>query len=189
MSEAGISYIDGLISRIDQVTVDFRLTFGSISPEALNQKPDPETWSIAQNMDHLIAINESYFPIFKDLKEGTFKPPFISKFGFLVSFFGNAILKSVRPENVKKNKTLSIWEPSTSQIDEDILNRFIEHQAILKEQIESLSEFSGKGMIISSPANRNFVYKLDTALDIIVTHEQRHFNQARSVLELITNDQ
>ena len=42
----------------------------------------------------------------------------------------------------------------------------------------------GKGVVISSPANKNIVYKLETALDIITTHEKRHFEQARRILVL-----
>ena len=39
-----------------------------------------------------------------------------------------------------------------------------------------------KGTVISSPANKNIVYKLENAFDIITTHEQRHLEQAREVL-------
>jgi hypothetical protein len=39
------------------------------------------------------------------------------------------------------------------------------------------------GTIISSPANKNIEYKLETAFDIIVAHEKRHLEQAREVLK------
>jgi hypothetical protein len=42
-----------------------------------------------------------------------------------------------------------------------------------------------KGTIISSPANKIIVYKLEIAFDIIVAHEKRHLEQAREVLQIL----
>jgi hypothetical protein len=50
--------------------------------------------------------------------------------------------------------------------------------------MEDDGEFVERDVVISSPANRNIVYKLKTAFDIIMSHEQRHFEQAKEVLNL-----
>jgi hypothetical protein len=42
-----------------------------------------------------------------------------------------------------------------------------------------------KGTVISSPANKYIVYKLETAFDIIVAHEERHLEQAKEVLSVL----
>jgi hypothetical protein len=47
--------------------------------------------------------------------------------------------------------------------------------------IQSSSKLLEYKTVISSPANRNIVYKLETAFDIIVAHEFRHFEQAKEV--------
>jgi len=51
--------------------------------------------------------------------------------------------------------------------------------------IAGCSDLLDKGTIISSPANKNIVYKLEMAFDIITTHEQRHFEQAKEVLAVL----
>ena len=159
--------------------------FSDLNSGQMNWKPDSETWSIAQNIDHLIVINESYFPIFDALDQDTYPLPFIAKIGFMVTFFGNAILKSVQPDRKRKIKTFPIWEPSTSEIQEGILSRFESHQVRLKKRMVDASHLVEKGVVISSPANRNIVYKLGKAFEIIIAHEQRHFEQAREVLQLM----
>ena len=53
----------------------------------------------------------------------------------------------------------------------------------LKERIISAESFLHSGVIISSPANKNIVYKLEQAFEIIVTHEERHLNQAIAIQE------
>ena len=175
-------------STLDEISRQSFSEFGSLTLEQLNWKPNANTWSIAQNLDHLIVINESYYPVLASLKMGTYKAPFIAKIGFVVSFLGKTLLNAVQPNRRKKMKTFPIWEPSTSHVIADILNRFQNHQNELAKKIEDAKEDVANGVVISSPANKNIVYKLETAFDIIVSHEQRHLEQAREVLQLIKNN-
>jgi len=172
---------------LDKITEQSFLLFGTLSEEQLNWKPDVKTWSIGQNLEHLIVVNETYYSVFKSLKQGTYKTPFISKIGFMVSFFGKTVLNAVKPDRKKKMKTFPIWEPGDGKVNTGILERFEKHQKELKQQMEGVKEFVAKGTIISSPANRNIVYTLETAFDIIVSHEQRHIEQAKEVFELLRN--
>jgi hypothetical protein len=127
------------------------------------------------------VINESYYPVIKSVREGTYKLPFIGKIGFMVNSMGKMILNAVEPTRKKKMKTFPIWEPTKSEISSDILAKFEKHQEELKKMISDSKDLVEKGAVISSPANKNIVYKLGTAFDIIVTHEQRHLEQAKEV--------
>ncbi len=169
-------------SKIDQLTADFNAEFGGLTADQLNWKPNPDTWSIAQNIDHLIIINRTYFPILSALREGKYKVPWIGSIGFIVSFLGKTVLKAVNPDRKKKMKTFPIWEPGVSTVSDAILSRFEQHQRELKHRIQTSEDFLDKNTVISSPGNRNIVYSLETAFDIIVTHEQRHLEQAKEVL-------
>lgn len=170
---------------IDKITGRFLNSFSILSEKELNWKPSPEVWSIAENIDHLITLNETYFPGFSELKKGTYQLPFIARFGFVVNFFGNMILKSVQPENKKKSKTFPIWEPKESSFSKDILNQFEQHQERLKKEIIVLEDKISENAVISSPANKNIVYRLETAFDILVAHEKRHYIQADKVYQLL----
>ena len=174
--------------QIEENTQNFVDTFGGLSMEQLNWKPNANTWSIAQNIEHLIVINKTYFPIIESIRNGKYKKPFIAKFGFIVAFFGKTILQAVQPDRKKKMKTFSIWEPSKSAIPKGILDRFKAHQSELQQIIENSRDLIEKGTIISSPANKNLVYKLETAFDIIVTHEQRHFQQSKETYQLMIKE-
>ena len=180
--------VENWTEQIEKNTQNFVEAFGDLSNEQLNWTPSSGTWSIAQNIDHLIHINKSYFPVIDSLRNGTYKKPFIGKIGFLTSFFGKTILKAVQPDRKKKMKTFSIWEPAKSEIPVGILDRFKSHQTELKNRIENSKDLVEKGTIISSPANKNIVYKLETAFDIIVTHEQRHFEQSKEVCEIMKRE-
>ncbi len=164
---------------IDLITSAFVKSFGSLDHESLNRKINPETWSIAQNIDHLIVINNTYYPIIEAVKSGTYTLPWHGRIAMISNFFGRILLKSVQPDRRKKMKTLPMWEPSKSEIPPGILHRFREEQDRLKKTIQGCSALLDQDTLICSPANRVIVYKLEKAFDIIVTHEKRHLAQAR----------
>ncbi|MCO5250438.1 MAG: DinB family protein [Candidatus Kapabacteria bacterium] len=174
-----------LKEQIDEITNDFNSKFANLTKDEWNWKPDSSVWSIAQNIDHLIVINSSYFPLISAIRKGSYQLPFVAKFGFIVNFFGKTILKAVQPDRRRKMKTFTIWEPTKSEIEDDILARFETHQSELKKIIEESTDLINRGAVISSPANKLIVYKLNTAFDIIVTHERRHLEQAKELLELM----
>ncbi len=163
-------------NEIDQLTKSFTEKFGNLTAEQLNWKPNAETWSIAQVIDHLIVINKTYFPIITAVRNGTYRLPFLARFSFITNFFGNFILNSVEPERKRKMKTFPIWQPQASTISGNIVSEFAKHQEELKKSITDCADLVAKGQVISSPANNIIVYKLEKAFEIIITHEKRHFN-------------
>ena len=170
-----------LTSELKKITDEYVAAFGGLSAEQLNSKPNPAVWSIAQVMEHVIQVNETYFPILDSLRKGTYKTPWTGKVGMLVNFFGKFIWESVEPLRKKKIKTFPIWDPSSSAVPGDIVQRFAAHQDKLITLIENSRDLVEKGTIISSPANKYIVYQLGVAFEIITTHEQRHLNQALEI--------
>ena len=174
-------------SRIDSVTTKALMTTRSLSADKLTWSPDDEQWSIAQILDHVIVLNSSYFPLFESLSNGQYKAPFIAKFRFLATFFGKFILKSVQPEEPRKTKTMDIWQPRGHTDTAGILDRFASHQQELLDHLKTMDGVVDGNTIINSPANRNIVYRLDTAIDIIITHEERHLLQIIEIAQSISN--
>ena len=171
---------------IDQVHANTELIqayFGDLDERSLNYKPHPNTWSIGQHIDHLLVINSSYFPTFDALLIGTYQTTWLAKIPFFTTWMGNFILKSVQPNNPKKIKTFPIWEPSTSKIPAGIVQTFVEHQKVLITYIQKLSNHLEASTIITSPANTKIVYRLPKAIEIIIAHEKRHIQQAKSLIK------
>jgi hypothetical protein len=173
-------------SHIDTITNIIESEFGELTNVQLNQKLNPQAWSIAQIIEHLIIINSTYFPIVDALNNGTYTIPFIGKITFIPTLLGKALLKSMKGNRSQKTKTFPIWEPSQSEIDADIITRFKQHQEELKSMIKQCEHHIKSHAIISSPANRYIVYPLSMAIDIIIAHEFRHIEQAKEVAKQIS---
>jgi uncharacterized damage-inducible protein DinB len=172
---------DSWLKQVDEVTNLFKNDFADLTEEQMNWKPSPDVWSIAQIIEHIAMTNLSYFPAIEQIKSGNYSLPVTSKISFLVKQFGNIIYKSVNRNNKKKVKTMSVWKPVSSKISGNIIGKFSEHQEELKNVIRSSEHLLERGTLISSPANRFIVYKLDRAFDIIVEHEFRHYGQAQQI--------
>jgi len=173
-------------THIDTNTKIIEGEFGELTDVHLNQKMNPQAWSIAQILEHLIIINSTYFPIVHALNNGTYTIPFIGKITFIPTLLGKALLKSMQGNRSQKTKTFPIWEPSQSEIDADIIIRFKQHQEELKSMIQQCEYHIKTHAIISSPANRYIVYPLSMAIDIIIAHECRHIEQMREVAKQIS---
>ncbi|MBS9525091.1 DinB family protein [Litoribacter alkaliphilus] len=173
------------VAEIDRITAKFEREFAEMSLEQIYWKPHPEVWSIGENIQHLIQLNSSYFPMFQELKDGKYQKPWSGNFSFIYNLIGNSIYKSVSDGRKKKIKTFASWEPKIGGTHQDIVQKFTKHQQELKSWITKLAPQFGKNVVINSPINKLLPYTLDKAMDIIVAHEDRHFQQALEVKEAI----
>lgn len=171
-------------SQLADLSVTFTEAFGHLTPEQLNWKPNTKTWSVGQILEHIILVNASYFDIPKQIEAGTYKYPFLARFAFFPRMMGNMIHKSVLPETQRKQPTMRMWEPAQSQVEPNILERFRGHQAELIQFIGENHELVEKGMLVCSPANKLIVYPIGKAFEIMISHEERHLQQAMRVMEM-----
>jgi hypothetical protein len=118
------------------------------------------------------------YAVFDTLENGTLKLPFVARIKSLPRFLGKFILNAVEPSRKRKIKTFAVWTPDSSMVPGDIIAQFLAHHDKLKSVLKEKKGLFGHGLIISSPANKFIVYSVDDAMEIILTHEERHLNQA-----------
>ena len=163
--------------RLDRVTHEVVQICDQHDPAALHVSPHPGAWTAAEVLEHIMAVNTSYFPLFDMLVSGTFRPPLMAKLPVLPGMFGRMILQSVHPANKRKTKTLPMWRPGKNVEISAIAKRFSDHQEELRGYLPRLSPLIDQHVIIHSPASNRIVYSLEHAIEIIVTHEERHLEQ------------
>ncbi|MEP7211604.1 MAG: DinB family protein [Acidobacteriota bacterium] len=173
--------VGGIISKLQKIDAEVRESFGSLSPEQINWRPSPDSWSIGQCLDHLIKSNEGFYGEFDKLAAGTRKNSFWETWSPLSKFAGSFLVKSLKADD-KKVKTIPTMTPP-SEIDAGIVDNFIRHNDELAGKVRSVANVDWQKTVVTSPFFGLMTYQLDTGLAAIIEHEKRHLRQAKRVLE------
>ena len=173
--------------RITELSWAFEQALNALPPSNFNWKPQPDVWSIAEIVDHLNRVNRSYFPAFERILAKKHQKPVLGYLPFLGNKVGDLILRSMsKPDRVK---TFATWEPADSLLDPRIIRDFHEIQHELSAYIQKLDPYFETNLMISSPINKWIVYPLDTAIPIILAHENRHLEQIKQRLTQLSHAQ
>ena len=153
--------IDGFIEKVEMIGGEISQTFGDLSNEQLNWKPDATSWSVGQCLDHLVVTNSEELP----------------------GFFGRMVVKLVDPDNVKKSKAPGVFKPAQSDVSPDVVNKYVKTSKKIVEIMKASERKEIDKMIITSPVSRVVTYSLEDTFKMVVFHDRRHFNQAKRVMK------
>ena len=177
------AYLDAVRKRArstrDRVVEDF----GALDPVALNWKPGPDRWSVAQCLQHLIASNEEYGETFEAIASGAYRPSAYTRIPLLPRLFGPLVRWSMTPGNRVKVPTTAALEPGASDLGADIVGRFSASVDAHLERIAALGHVDHRRTTVASPFAKFVCYSLEDAITISVVHLERHRLQAVRVTE------
>jgi hypothetical protein len=173
-----------LLAELREITEAARETFGRLSARQLNWQPAPEQWSVGQCSDHLIRTNRAIVPTLERVARGEHRMSRWERWSPLSSLFGRMLIKSLSPNSTRKIKAPRSVRPSSSEVDARIISTFAAQQAELAELISRAAQQAElRRTVVTSPLAKLVTYTLGDALRILVTHERRHFEQARRVTQ------
>ncbi|MBC7796230.1 MAG: DinB family protein [Pyrinomonadaceae bacterium] len=157
--------------------------FGDLTQIQLEWKPNAESWSVGQCFEHLIISNDFGFSAVKPILDKTQKRTLMMSVPFVSEFFGNLIFKAVQPEVTRKIKAPKAVRLKDEKVRPFVIKEFVESQNALVEMMENSRSFDLKKEKISSQLTDWITYNLFDTYKIVVSHGERHLNQARRVLQ------
>lgn len=174
--------LHALINQGETITESVISAFHDLNAIQLNWKPDAQSWSIAQCLDHLIVGNSAYFLTFQQIAESSYKPPFWARMSPFSGYFGKLMLDNFGAEVKKKYKAPPLFQPTQSEIQGTIVQDFIRHQQELLGLYGKMEQ-ADPNTVLASPALGLLTYPLRDTLKFLMGHELRHLGQAKRVLE------
>lgn len=175
--------LDALVEELGAVTSEAREVFGALTPAQLNWKPSAESWSVGQCFDHLINTNRTFFPEMERVAAGTFKSSLWARVSPFSGLIGRLVIGSLDPVKGRKTKAARVFEPTKSDVDADVLEKFATHQEELVRRMRATAGVDLSRTMVTSPVTAVATYSLLDAYRIVVGHERKHFEQARRVTE------
>jgi hypothetical protein len=144
----------------------------------LNWKPNNESWSIGQCIDHIVIADCLYFPQLEKIAEDKYKINFWEQWSPFSGLFGKMLVSQVGEIPKKKMIAPKVFTPSQSRVDRGIIERFYKHLDSLLEYISRCSQKDLDKIRVTSPVSKFITYSLRNAFLLLVQHEHRHINQA-----------
>lgn len=172
------SYLEDIIERIDLITRKVRGSFGFMTDEQLNWKAKRQSWSIAQNLDHIMKYNKGYFPVFIQIANGHKRIRKRERLPLVPDVWGTYYINALKPDARRKLKAHVTHKPSKAPYTSTILDDFIGHQSALIDIVRRLDIEDHEGMVVMSPTNPLAVFSLKDTCRVIALHEERHLKQA-----------
>ncbi|HEY4651720.1 MAG TPA: DinB family protein [Pontibacter sp.] len=158
--------------------------FSGLGNPALNYKPTPEAWSILECLEHLNRYSRYYnAALAKAIARntgGNFVP------GITYSWFGKKSLDMVRPQNGKKHKTVKHMNPANSQLSTATITELLQHLQDLQNLLQNAGTANLNKKAIPVEFFRLLKMRIGEILEFIVTHQERHLQQALRVKQQLT---
>ena len=155
--------------------------FGRLDERQLNWRADAARWSVAQCFDHLLNANREMFQEIDAAMDGS--RPGRCGSGYRccrASSGGSWSLRKNRRRHGSSRRRPQIV-PASSAIDPGIVERFVAGQHEAAARIRSLDPGAAARTIMVSPFVPFITYSVLDGCRLMVTHERRHFEQARRV--------
>jgi len=174
-------FIKAILQKGNDARQKVQSDFSNLSLQQLNWKPSPESWSIAQCLNHLVVSDSSYFSILEKITDGSYKMSFWRKYSPFSKIFGRILEDQLREQVGRKLKAPKKFLPAASEFKMEILDRYYKNLDDFSGLIARCGNIDLDKTIITSPAVSFVTYSLRDAMQFLMQHEHRHINQAARV--------
>lgn len=155
-----------------------------LSEEQLRWTSAPESWSIAQCLDHLAITTGKFEPYFTTaIKRGREKWAVAAPVAYRPTWLGGWLIRQLVPEATRKVPAPKAFKPSQSQAIENAVEKFLTQQDEFLRFVREAKGIDYNKTRLRSPVTPLMRYSLADAFVITVVHARRHLGQARRMRE------
>ncbi|SHJ66389.1 DinB family protein [Pseudozobellia thermophila] len=155
--------------------------FKSRSPEFLNWKENPNSWSVLECIEHLNRYGDFYIPeITKRIEASKHKNSELFKSNWLGEYFSRSVAYH---NDLNKMKTFKSMNPINSTLTVQTLEKFIGQQHRIIELLDRSKSVNLDKTKTAISISKWVKLKLGDTLRVVVYHNERHVKQAEKTLK------
>jgi hypothetical protein len=176
--------IDAFRAQFEQIAAEADALVAPLSDARFAWQPTPESWSVAQCIDHLNATAREYLPMMDEgiadgIRRGLYSPG-----PYVYNWIGRLMVWFFDPKVRFRAKAPASFQPPVGRPRHDVMAAFRAYQV---QYIDRLRQANGLDLAkarVTSPVTRAIRMPLGSAFALTVAHERRHLQQARRVIEM-----
>jgi hypothetical protein len=152
--------------------------FKELSPEQLNHKSNPDSWSILECVEHLNLYGDFYLPAIAQQMQiqSATKPGVVFRSGLIGNYFAG-LMKGMNGK-IKKMKSPPDKNPAHSALSSTTIDRFIKQQERMKALIQQSQEADLTKVKVPITLTTLVRLRLGDTFRFVVYHNERHIAQA-----------
>ncbi len=114
------SYLSDMVKQAQATTERVTSSFGDLSGERLNWKPNARSWSVAQCLDHLITADKTYMVQLEAIAAGRKEASFWEDLPLFPRVWGALVRWGVHPDTRLRIRTITAFYPKSSNLPDTI---------------------------------------------------------------------
>ena len=167
-----------MLEELEVVDAFYEEHFQDLSPKQFYWKPNSKTWSIAQNIEHIILTNDAYISHMEKVLAKSKNQQKAPKEDFSSDWMGKRFMKALEPESNEKFKAPKIFNPSENP--GQLESRLRASNRSLKGFIYKAVNYD-LNIRIPLLESRLIRLKIGDRLKTLIMHKIRHLNQAYQI--------
>jgi uncharacterized damage-inducible protein DinB len=171
--------IKELIESVQNINSEVEV-FLTLTKSQLNQKSNPDAWSILECIEHLNLYNDFYIP---EITKQASKAEKVENGLFKSGVIGNYFAKSMLPKDkFKKMKTFDDKNPIGSDLTEEVIHKFLKYGQELISLLENSKQVNLTKTKTAITISKVIKLRLGDTYRFLINHQIRHLAQAKRCL-------
>jgi len=179
---ADIAVLDDAFDTIEQ---DARALVGGLTERSGAWRPDHDSWSIAECLDHLAIANRVYLRAMEPAAERALKQGSTRRGPAQPGMIGSWFIRTLEPPVKPRLRTRAPQriQPRRAPSLGDAFTQFLASHDEVRSFLRRYAQIDLAGARFPNPLVRGIRFSLATGLHVIAAHERRHVWQAWRVRE------
>ena len=170
--------IDELLA-LTQTAKQQALELKTYDLEALNYKPNDQTWSALECLEHLNRYGQFYLPELDNKITGA---PMTHNAPFKSGWLGNYFVNMIKASNLKKLKTTPPMDTTGSDLNLTTIDQFVKQLDWLQTLLQKAVQVDLTRTKTAISLTKWIKLRLGDTLRFLVYHNERHILQAQRVV-------
>ena len=175
--------IAALDAAYDAADRDARALIAGLSEDAGTWRAAPDSWSIAECLDHLATGNRVYLHAMQPAAERALTDGRRHRRPAMPGLFGGWFVRSLEPPVSSRFKLKSPTKirPRRGPTLADAATQFLASQDEVRAFLQRYADIDLAGVSFPNPFIRGIRFSLATGLHVLAAHQRRHLWQAHNI--------
>ena len=175
--------IEAFRQGFERLSADADILVTPLSDAQFHWQPRPDSWSVAQCLEHLNVTARLYLPrldagIADAIRRGLYRPG-----PFTYSWIGRLMVYIVEPTTRVRARAPKPFQPTHGRPRQEVMAAFRGYQVQYVDRLRQANGLDLARARVSSPVVEWLRIPLGSGFAMMTAHSRRHLGQARRVLE------